>query len=375
MIDIKKPKVIAFYLPQFHPIPENDEWWGKGFTEWTNVAKAKPLFKGHYQPRIPTDLGFYDLRLSEIREAQANLARENGIHGFCYYHYWFGDGRKVLEMPINEVLKSKTPDFPFCFCWANESWEGRWHGVIKEKRTLIEQEYNGVQDYLSHFNYLKPFFLDERYIKIDGKPIFQIYCPHLVPNLDEIMDIFNNEAYKIGLPGIHFMGGQKTPINYFGKLDSRISSSFTFAFEEAKKRIYKLNSMANSNKVLFKLFKGKLNFGFMNSVETYEYEKFVTIMDRIHDADALSGEAIFPIVINDFDNTARAGNRGVVLNNSSPEKFEKHLSNAINSISKSSSNEKIIFVKSWNEWAEGNYFESDSKWGNGYLKIFKKSIL
>jgi hypothetical protein len=365
-------KPIAFYLPQFHPIPENDEWWGKGFTEWTNVAKAKPLFKGHWQPRLPADLGFYDLRLPEIREAQANLARENGIYGFCYYHYWFGDERKLLEMPINEVLKSKTPDFPFCFCWANESWEGRWHGVIKGKRTLIEQKYNGVLDYISHFNYLKQFFLDERYIKIDGKPLFQIYCPNFLPNLDEFMGVFNNEAYKVGLPGIHFMGGQKTPINYYGKLDSRISSSFSFAFEEAKETIYKFNSFVNSNKVLFKLFKGNLNFGFMNPVETYEYEKFVTIMDRIHYADALSGQQIFPIVINDFDNTPRAGNKGVVLNNSNPEKFEEHLSHAINSISISNSNEKIIFVKSWNEWAEGNYLETDFKWGNSYLKIFKK---
>jgi hypothetical protein len=367
-------KPIAFYLPQYHPIPENDEWWGKGFTEWTNVTKAKPLFKGHYQPRLPAELGFYDLRVPEVRKRQAELARENGIYGFCYYHYWFGDGKLLLERPINEVQLSKEPDFPFCFCWANETWEGRWYGVINEKRTLIEQKYNGVLDYVSHFNYLKQFFLDERYIKIDGKPLFQIYCPHLVPDLDEFMSVFNKEAYKIGLPGIHFMGGQKTPISFLGSLDSRISSSFTIAFEQAKKSIYKLNSLVNSNKLFFKFFKGKINFGFFNKVETYDYEQFIKVMDKVHDLDAQSCQAIFPIVINDFDNTARAGERGIVLNNSNPLFFKSHLLNAEKSILKNSLNEKIIFVKSWNEWAEGNYLESDLKWGNEYLKAFKRFL-
>ena len=167
-----KPRLIAFYLPQFHPIPENDEWWGRGFTEWTNVAKAVPLFRGHYQPHFPADLGFYDLRVPEVREAQAAMAKAYGIEGFCYYHYWFGHGRRLLERPFNEVLSSGKPDFPFCLCWANDTWTGIWHGA--PNKVLIEQRYPGVEDYKAHFYALLDAFRDPRYMTVDGKKIFII---------------------------------------------------------------------------------------------------------------------------------------------------------------------------------------------------------
>ncbi|MDJ0634982.1 MAG: glycoside hydrolase family 99-like domain-containing protein [Xenococcaceae cyanobacterium MO_188.B29] len=183
-------KAIAFYLPQYHPIPENDKWWGKGFTEWTSVAKAKPLFKDHYQPHLPADLGFYDLRLPEVRQAQADLAREYGIYGFCYYHYWF-NGKRLLERPFNEVLESGKPDFPFCLCWANENWTRRWDG--QDREILIEQKYSVVDD-REHIKSLISAFKDPRYIKIDGKPLFLIYRVNSLPDPSLTQKIWREEV-------------------------------------------------------------------------------------------------------------------------------------------------------------------------------------
>lgn len=192
---MKSIRPIAFYLPQYHPIPENDEWWGKGFTEWTNVTKAKPLFDGHYQPHLPADLGFYDLRLEETRIAQANLARQYGIYGFCYYHYWF-NGRRILERPFQEVLERGKPDFPFMLCWANENWTRVWDGG--EKNILLEQKYS-EQDDIDHIRSLIPAFKDTRYIKVDGKPVFVVYKSTLIPDIINTIKRWRNEAAMEGL--------------------------------------------------------------------------------------------------------------------------------------------------------------------------------
>src|SRR5215475_4957626 len=175
---IDTPRLVAFYLPQYHPIPENDEWWGTGFTEWTNVVSAKPVFAGHYQPHLPADLGFYDLRLPEVRQAQADLARNHGIHGFCYYHYWF-QGRRLLRRPFDEVLRSGQPDFPFCLCWANENWTRVWDG--SDKKLLIEQTYSADDD-LAHIRWLAPAFRDPRHIRVEGKPLFLVYRARKLPD-------------------------------------------------------------------------------------------------------------------------------------------------------------------------------------------------
>lgn len=193
---MSKARLIAYYLPQFHPIPENDEWWGKGFTEWTNVGKAKPLFKGHDQPKVPADLGYYDLRIPEVREEQARMAKEYGIEGFCYWHYWFGNGKRLLEKPFQEVLKSQKPDFGFCLAWANISWGGVAYGDLYE-RNLMEQKYPGVEDYTNHFNELLPAFLDKRYLTIDGKPIFVVYNAAGLPDPKEFIDLWNKLARKM----------------------------------------------------------------------------------------------------------------------------------------------------------------------------------
>ena len=206
---MNKARIIALYLPQFHPIPENDRWWGPGFTEWTNVAKSKPLFRGHVQPRIPADLGFYDLRLAETREQQAILAREAGIEGFCYYHYWFGGGRQLLERPFNEVVASGKPDFPFCICWANHTWSNKtWNrkSAMQQDTVLMEQTYPGTEDDIAHFKSLLPAFRDSRYMTVDGKLIFVIYDPLKFINIERFIETWRKLAEKNGLPGFHFVG-------------------------------------------------------------------------------------------------------------------------------------------------------------------------
>lgn len=216
-----KARVIAFYLPQFHPIPENDTWWGKGFTEWTNVGKAKPLFKGHYQPRVPADLGYYDLRMPEVREAQAEMARNAGIEGFMYWHYWFGNGKTLLDRPFQEVLHSGRPDFPFCLGWANHSWENKtwdYSGKSIKSVVLIEQQYPGKQDYKNHFYHVLPAFKDKRYITVDGKPFFYIFDYLEFNDCKTFIDIWQDLAIKNGLKGIHFVGKMGRRLNESQKL-------------------------------------------------------------------------------------------------------------------------------------------------------------
>src|SRR6266404_281138 len=196
-------RAIAFHLPQFHPVLENDEWWGKGFTEWTNAAKAKPMFRGHYQPHVPADLGFYDLRVPETRAAQAQLARDYGIEAFCYYHYWFA-GKRIIERPFNEVLASGQPDFPFCLCWANQTWTGIWHGA--PNRILIEQTYPGPEDHIAHFRALESAFHDPRYVRVDGKPVFIIYSPTELPDARRTTDLWRDLARKSGLNDLFLVG-------------------------------------------------------------------------------------------------------------------------------------------------------------------------
>ena len=194
-----KARVIALYLPQFHPIPENDKWWGKGFTEWNNVKKAVPLCKGHVQPRVPADLGYYDLRDPEIREKQAQLAREAGIEGFCYYHYWFGEGRQLLERPFDEVLESGKPDFPFCLCWANHNWTNKSWKKSKTMATgnmIMEMRYS-MEDHIKHFYHVLPAFKDHRYIKVDGKPLFAVWAPRDVPDCKAFIDKWQELANSL----------------------------------------------------------------------------------------------------------------------------------------------------------------------------------
>lgn len=307
----QKIRLLAIYLPQFHPIPENDEWWGKGFTEWTNVTKAKPKFKGHYQPHLPADLGFYDLRLPEVMEAQAALAKAYGIHGFCFYHYWF-NGKKLLERPVEQMLRSKQPDFPFCLCWANENWTRRWDG--RDKQVLIKQDYN-FEDDKAHIHYLFQFFEDDRYIKVNGKPIFIIYRPELLPDIKKTIDIWRAEAVKRGIGDIYIIG-----IERFTEFDNLETYGFDalMEFQPDRKGYPKFKQ---SNLVIRALHRLKLINSYTSSNHLVDYEKVVDAMLQKE----VSSKKIYPSVTPMWDNTARRKKWALVLQNSSPEIGRAHV--------------------------------------------------
>lgn len=385
---MKKARIIAYYLPQFHPIPENDAIWGKGFTEWTSVAKAKPLFKGHYQPRIPADLGFYDLRVPEVREQQAVMAHKAGIEGFCYWHYWFGNGKMLLERPFEEVLKSGKPIFPFCLCWANHSWlTSTWTNVKRSvsKQIIVEQTYPGAEDYERHFQYCLPAFRDKRYITVDGKPIFGIFDPFLFPDLKRFIETWREMAFKNGLPGIFFYaitpsaGTQR--YDEGGQIKRCIPNLKSSA--EAYKNILDIGFDAiNSNGMqrAEMLYNGKIN-----DLVRRILDRFIDLPCQRFDYDKITQnlfapednwENVYPTVYPQWDRTPRQGNRTTnVYVNSTPENFYKQLVKAINIISAKQDEHKIIFLKAWNEWAEGNYVEPDLKYGHGYIDALKKALL
>lgn len=351
---LNQARIIAFYLPQFHPIPENDAWWGKGFTEWTNVAKARPLFRGHYQPHIPADLGFYDLRVPEIRQAQADMARKYGIEGFCYYHYWFA-GKRLLERPFNEVLQSGQPDFPFCLCWANESWSGIWHGA--PDRILIEQTYPGHEDEISHFHFLLKAFADARYITVEGKPLFIIYKPYQLPEPKRTTDHWRKLAGHVGLKGLFLVGIANEPwdpkANGFD--GSIVTNHGRVTKHLGRQRLYLVR------------LKGKL-LGYPGDI--YDYAGAIKYLYMAE----CSKENIFPCMIPNWDNTPRSGRMGVVFHNSNPELFQKHAKMLIEQVQHKPLDKRIVFVKSWNEWAEGNHLEPDIRYGHDYLEALNNAL-
>lgn len=343
-ISIEQPKLIALYLPQFHPIPENDTWWGKGFTEWTNVAKAKPLFNGHYQPHVPADLGFYDLRLPETRQAQADLAKQYGIGAFCYYHYWFA-GKRILERPFNEVLESGQPNFPFCLCWANQSWTGIWHGA--PERMLIEQTYPGEDDYIKHFYALLPAFLDKRYIRVNNKPMFVVFRPSEIPNPKQFVALWQALAIKNGLDGIHFVG-------FTWDWDwNHLSDGFDAALPQHN--IPLLTNPDNPSQ-------SHTTFYRYSDVQTH----FIP--------SKLSSHILYPCVLPNWDNTPRSGSNGMVFHDSSPELFRSQFRHALAWSMNKPSDERFIFIKAWNEWAEGNHLEPDLRFGHGFLQVIKEEL-
>ena len=376
-----KPRIIGLYLPQYHPIPENDEWWGKGFTEWTNVAKAKPLFRGHYQPRIPADLGFYDLRLPEVREQQAELAREAGIEGFCYYHYWFGNGKQLLERPFNEVLASGKPDFPFCLCWANHDWTSKtWEkgNSLKRDTMIMKMEYSR-EDYIRHFNYLLPAFRDPRYITVDGKPIFAVWNPRGIPDCRQFIDLWQKLAHENGLSGIHFVGqtdntgkalrGQKA--NYYSadKTKEYYDEVLALGFDAVMSSGYRraVGLAEGRTLMMWKMFLTKT---FRPSYTKIDYSRLMSNYYVAEDAE----ENIYPTLLPQWDRTPRAGRKAEILINCTPERFQATLEDALKIVSQKQPEHQILFLKAWNEWGEGDYVEPDQKYGHGWLQAIRKAM-
>jgi hypothetical protein len=356
---------IAIYLPQFHPIPENDEWWGKGFTEWTNVTKAKPLFKGHYQPNLPGELGFYDLRVPEVREQQAALAREYGIEGFMYWHYWF-NGKRILECPFLEVLKTGKPDFPFCLGWANESWTGIWHGA--PNRILIEQTYPGIKDYENHFYNILPAFKDHRYIKVDGKCLFLIYRPLQIPDAPSFINLWQKLALENGIGGIHFVGLSGSDIDR----EKQIILDMGFDAIYPNPVTKTANSIIHKSLIL-RLRRKLCKYGIYmkhTSKGIFDYLEFTkALVENYKPTDK-----VYPMLLPNWDNSPRSGKDSLILKNSNPEAFRKHLKEVIELVKDKPEEHRIIFIKSWNEWAEGNYLEPDNRFGRKYLEILKEEI-
>lgn len=356
-----KPKIIAYYLPQFHPIKENDEWWGKGFTEWTNVAKAKPLFHGHHQPNIPADLGFYDLRLPESREAQAEMAEKAGIYGFCYWHYWFGKGRQLLQRPINEVVASGKPDFPFCLGWANESWLSKvWNkdGNTKGK-VLIEQLYPGEDDFREHFYSIIHILKDKRYIRIEGRPLFVVYRPLAVPDFKLMKNTWNRLLKENNLGEAFFFVAYS-----ISDSDNEMITSMGYdAINMVRNGAYRWNKKCVKDNwlriAIYKFFDYPLRLRYSNMIKYFVGE-------------AEKKENVFPTIIPNWDHTPRSGRHGSVFEGVTAELFKKHVRQVLEVIKDKPDPRKIVFLKSWNEWGEGNYMEPDLRNGSMLIDALKE---
>lgn len=361
---MSKTKVIAFYLPQYHPTKNNNEWWGEGFTEWTNVGKAKKLYPGHYQPKVPADLGYYDLRLAEVRKKQVELAKEAGVTGFCYYHYWFSEGHEELDLPFKQVVECGEPDFPFCLCWANESWYSKfWNkdGTAK-KKLLAEQLYPGEKDNEAHFYSLLKAFKDKRYIKVDGKLLFMIYQPFSFENFNSFKRQWNELAIKNGLSGFYFMAQTLEA--------SKVNDILRLGYDGIN-HCFRLD--------LYHRLKGrsKIIWYMLNIIKRIIHVPFVisykkAIEHCVKDVDYF--DDVYATMMPNWDHTPRSGSGGSVLHNATPALFKKHAYNILSTAKAKDGDHKMVFLKSWNEWGEGNYMEPDLRYGKGYIKALQEAI-
>lgn len=359
-----KKRIIAINLPQYHPFEENNEWWGQGFTEWTNVTKAKPRYIGHYQPQLPRETGFYDLRLPEARQMQADMASEYLIDGFCYYHYWFS-GKQLMERPVSEIIRSDAPNFPFMLCWANENWARNWDGNSNE--LLIEQRYS-MDDDIEHIRYLcSKVFRDSRYIKINGKPVFAVYKAGLFPNAKQTTQTWRDIAYnEFGLE-LYLISAERGQ-NAIGKhVIDEWGFDATFDFQPFKN----FNFMKNSLKYIPMRLLDHLMPNRFSRV--YLYKDYVNYQIK-HCIN--NNYKMFPCVCPGWDNSSRRTKRPfVALHGNTPILYKKWLDNVLRSFEPYSKDENLVFINAWNEWAEGNHLEPDLKWGTEFLEATKKSII
>lgn len=348
-------RLIAFYLPQYHPIPENDAWWGHGFTEWTNVTKGRPLFRGHYQPHLPAHLGFYDLRLPEVRRAQAELARQHGIDAFCYYHYWF-NGRRILERPFSEVLSSGQPDHQFCLCWANENWTRAWDGG--ESEILLEQKYD-LDDDRRHIRHLFPAFRDRRYLRVEGKPVFLVYRTELLPFPARTAEIWREEARKAGIGELYLIRVE----SFWGGIDPAgigFDAAVEFAPDWRNMGKGKYDSLAWRIRRKLRLAPTAI---WENRV--LDYECLVKAMSAKREPSFTWFRCVCP----SFDNSPRRRNSAVIYHNATPKLYKDWLSVAIrHTMTHRRPEERLVFINAWNEWGEGSHLEPDQRWGLEFLK-------
>lgn len=354
-----KVKIVAFHLPQFHTFPENDEWWGEGFTEWVNVKKAVPLFSGHNQPRVPYENNYYDLAEDASLIQQMNMAKEYCVSAFCFYHYWF-DGKLLLEKPIEKLLKMENK-IDYFFCWANEPWTRSWDG--KTKDVIMPQKYGEKEDWELHFQYMMPFFKQEEYVKHDGCPILVIYRTNNIPKCDEMIQYWDKRCKEEGFNGIFLV----EEFNSFQKSTSCREAKAMLEFEPMNSLSNNTSFVEKSVNYIKKFVKKSL---YRDTLEVYDYDKiWKKIIKQKHNLEALD---LYLGAFVDWDNTPRKGKKGLVIKGATPEKFEKYLQMQVRRANEN--NIKYIFINAWNEWGEGTYLEPDEKNKFEYLKAIKRCI-
>lgn len=361
-------KFIAFYLPQFHPIPENDEWWGKGFTDWRNVVKARPRFRGHYQPQIPADLGFYDLRCAETQEAQSRMALQYGIDAFCYYHYWF-NGKQLLETPLMKMLENPNIKSEFCLCWANENWTRAWDG--QNKQVLMGQDYS-TKDSLDHINYLIPIFRDSRYIKINNRPLVLIYRTDIIPDVSQFINKWRSVAKDFGFDDL-YIGAVRSNSNFVQEKEGeliKLGFDAIIEFQPYRKDYPKQPFVKRAYNALKRRYNAFIETGNLESLPLINCNNLVNYKKLSENAMARVQPSDYrkhPCVTPSWDSSARKRDATIIQNNR-PELFLQWLKNAVQKASSNPKEEQLVFINAWNEWAEGCHLEPDLKNGTAFLE-------
>jgi len=373
-------KIIPLYLPQFHTIPENDEWWGKGFTEWSNVKGAKPLFKGHNQPRVPLNENYYDLSKIDTLKWQCKIAREHGIYGFAMYHYWF-NGHMLLEKPMEMLLEHPEIDINYCISWANHDWTDAWKAKDNAPKTLIAHDFDDEEDWVTHFNYMLRFFKDPRYMKEDNKPILIIYIPNLIPKLNKLLDKWTDMAKENGFEGLTFIyqsaassyddSWDKSKFSYGVEMNPQYINLLTKTQNEPQQISFRMVKIARKIKKLLGITRS-LDFRGYNHKEVRRLD-YDTCWRSILEHKPVSRKMI-PCAFTDWDNTPRHNTNGYLYVGVTPEKFKDYFKRLLIK-SKTDYDTDMVFVFAWNEWAEGGYLEPDTKTGYKYLDAIKESLI
>lgn len=357
----RKTRALAFYLPQFYPTPENDMWWRKGFTDWTNVGRRTPLYRGHVQPKVPADLGYYDLRVPEVREQQAELARQAGIEGFCYWHYWFA-GRRLLDRVFNEVVLSGKPNFPFCLCWANHSWYAKNWGGRQANRMLIEQTYPGEKDFVQQFYSMLPAFKDKRYIKVNNKPVYGIFSPTDFKKVAKLFfSTWNKLAKDNGFDGFYFFAFVTDEAQIREVKEEGYSSIVYDPIFEARE---------NEKQNILKRIHSKFNIKIAKRPYPVPYDKYAKYCIQAF----TNHQDTLPCIYPNFDHSPRSGYMALILDKSTPEKWERLITEINMKFCNRDKEENFLFIKAWNEWGEGNYLEPDLTFGTGYINATQNAL-
>lgn len=359
-------RCIAFNVPVFYPFPENDTWWGKGFTEWDLVRGARPLFRGHTQPRTPAQtIGYYNPLQSEGRRVQAEMARHAGIEAFCYWHMWFGNGKMLLQDVVENIMNTQDPDFPFCLAWANQTWTRTWARSGTKGETLMQQTYPGEDDHRAHFAYVLPMFLDARYVRVHGKPLFILYRPFDIPDIDAFTTLWNSLAQDAGLPGVYFLGmvGPHSPVPAWKDVQGFMRNQPA------------TDLMRYGHSTVRKACRGNILpllrclRGMVRRPQVFDHTDIAAALQ-----DTVLESKEYPQVLANWDDTPRQGKNGTVLQKSSPALLDMSMKRAIEQLQSRPAEERLLFLKSWNEWGEGNYVEPDTVYGNSYLDAIRSAM-